>query len=37
MGLLIALKNVLNNRVETLVERPETDKVVQRARVTAES
>jgi electron transport complex protein RnfE len=37
MGLLIALKNALNNRVETLIERPETDKVVQRARVTAES
>lgn len=37
MGLLIALKNALNNRVESLVERPETDKVVQRARVTTES
>lgn len=37
MGLLIALKNVLNSRVESWIESPDKDKVVQRARVTAES
>lgn len=37
MGLLIALKNVLNSRVESWVETPDKEKVVQRARVTAES
>lgn len=37
MGLLIALKNALNTRVEALVENTDKDKVVQRARVTADS
>lgn len=37
MGLLIALKNALNNRVESWVESADEEKVVQRARVTAES
>ncbi|GAC13505.1 electron transport complex subunit E [Aliiglaciecola lipolytica] len=37
MGLLIALKNALDKRVESWVVKPDTDKVVQRARVTAES
>lgn len=37
MGLLIALKNAMNKRVESWVESPDKDKVVQRARVTAES
>ena len=37
MGLLIALKNALNNRVEAMVVKPDEDKVVTRARVTAES
>lgn len=37
MGLLIAFKNLLNNRVESWVVKPEKDKVVQRARVTADS
>ena len=36
MGLLIALKNTLNSRVESWIESPDQDKVVQRARVTAE-
>ena len=37
MGLLIALKNVLDKRVESWVVAPEKEKVVQRARVTTES
>lgn len=37
MGLLIALKNVLNSRVESWIESPDEDKIVQRARVTAEN
>ena len=37
MGLLIALKNALNSRVEAWIETPDNDKVVQRARVTAEN
>lgn len=36
MGLLIALKNVLNDRVETLVVKEPEEKQVRRARVTAE-
>lgn len=37
MGLLIALKNALDNRIESLVTAPAEQKVVQRARVTTES
>lgn len=37
MGLLIALKNALNDRVEALVAKSDEEKVVTRARVTAES
>ncbi|WJG08279.1 electron transport complex subunit E [Aliiglaciecola sp. LCG003] len=37
MGLLIALKNALNNRVESWIETPTTDKAVTRARVTTET
>lgn len=37
MGLLIALKNVLNNRVEAWVTEPAQPKSIQRARVTSES
>lgn len=37
MGLLIALKNALNQRVEAMVVSPASDKVVQRARVTSET
>lgn len=35
MGLLIALKNLLDSRVESFILPPETEKPVQRARVTA--
>lgn len=37
MGLLIALKNALNDRIESMVVKPEQDKAVTRARVTGES
>ena len=37
MGLIIAAKNMLDKRVEAWVEGEKDDKVVQRARVTAES
>ena len=37
MGLLIALKNVMDKRLEQLFAEEKTEKVVQRARVTAES
>ncbi len=37
MGLLIALKNVLNDRVEAMVAQPKEEKTVQRARVTSET
>ncbi len=37
LGLLIALKNALNNRIEALFTAPKQEKVVQRARVTAET
>lgn len=37
MGLLIALKNAMDERMEKLFTAPEEDKQVQRARVTAES
>ena len=37
MGLLIALKNALNHRVETLVITQEEEKIVTRARVTSET
>jgi electron transport complex protein RnfE len=37
MGLLIALKNLLDKRLKRMFAAQDTDKVVQRARVTAES
>ncbi|BDX07485.1 electron transport complex subunit E [Planctobacterium marinum] len=37
MGLLIALKNLLNDRVENAVEGPQTQKEVTRARVTSDA
>ncbi len=37
MGFLIALKNALDKRIERLAADPKPEKVVQRARVTAES
>lgn len=37
MGFLIALKNLLNDRIERLITKNQPDKVVTRARVTAEN
>lgn len=37
MGFLIALKNALDNRIESLMAAKSEEKIVQRARVTAES
>ncbi|WP_416308127.1 electron transport complex subunit E [Neptunicella sp. SCSIO 80796] len=37
MGFLIALKNILHERIEKLYNKPEPAKTIQRARVTAES